>query len=137
MELRDYGAMIELDNRSSSRCLLHISEIALERIRAVEDVLKVGQDIRVLCLGRDASGSHRLSRRELLLRESTNTLSESPSRDSGENITANTEVAKEPAVRSTDGSRDAVHHPRRSYSPRKGPPPPSKRNRVPNKSQPN
>jgi polyribonucleotide nucleotidyltransferase len=46
--------------------LLHISQIALERIKRVEDVLKEGDEVTVKVLEVDKSGKIRLSRRELL-----------------------------------------------------------------------
>jgi polyribonucleotide nucleotidyltransferase len=46
--------------------LLHISEISNERIRAVEDVLKEGDEVVVKCVKVDRDGKIRLSRREVL-----------------------------------------------------------------------
>ena len=65
--LRDFGAFVELE-ATGMRCLLHISEIDTTRIRAVEDVLSVGQELEVLCMGRDAKGNVKLSRKALLAR---------------------------------------------------------------------
>jgi polyribonucleotide nucleotidyltransferase len=65
--LKDYGAFLEFPG-TGARLLLHISEIAPHKIRAVEDVLEVGQEVEVLCLGRDAKGNVRVSRRAALAR---------------------------------------------------------------------
>eukprot|EP00887_Chlorella_sp_A99_P006254 scaffold3.g6254.t1 len=65
--LRDYGAFVELE-ATGMRALLHISELAATRVRAVEDVLAVGQSLEVLCIGRDARGNVKLSRKALLAR---------------------------------------------------------------------
>lgn len=46
--------------------LLHISEVAKERIRAVEDVLSEGDEVIVKCIKVDRDGKIRLSRREAL-----------------------------------------------------------------------
>ncbi len=46
--------------------MLHISQIAQERIKRVEDVLKEGDEVMVKVLEVDKSGKIRLSRRELL-----------------------------------------------------------------------
>jgi polyribonucleotide nucleotidyltransferase len=46
--------------------LLHISQIAKERIRSVSDVLKEGDQVRVKVLEVDRSGKIRLSRREAM-----------------------------------------------------------------------
>ncbi len=48
---------------------LHISEIAPERVRSVEDVLKVGQEINVMVTGIRPDGKINLSRKALLERE--------------------------------------------------------------------
>ena len=46
--------------------LLHISEVAKERIRSVEDVLSEGDEVIVKCIKVDRDGKIRLSRREAL-----------------------------------------------------------------------
>ncbi len=46
--------------------MLHISQIAQERIKRVEDVLKEGEEIMVKVIEVDKAGKIRLSRRELL-----------------------------------------------------------------------
>jgi polyribonucleotide nucleotidyltransferase len=48
---------------------LHISEIAPERVRSVEDVLKVGQEINVMVIGVRPDGKINLSRKALLEKE--------------------------------------------------------------------
>lgn len=42
VKLLDYGALVVLEE-SGLRALLHISEVSAERVRAMEDVLAVGQ----------------------------------------------------------------------------------------------
>lgn len=42
-KLLDFGALVELQG-SGLRALLHISEVAQERVRAIDDVLKVGEE---------------------------------------------------------------------------------------------
>ncbi|RMZ53248.1 hypothetical protein APUTEX25_005237, partial [Auxenochlorella protothecoides] len=54
--LRDYGAMVEI-LETRLKALLHISELAATRVRAVEDELALNQTVRVLCLGRDEAGN--------------------------------------------------------------------------------
>ena len=51
--------------------LLHISQIAAERIRDVRDVLKEGESVRVKVLEVDRSGKIRLSRKEAMADEGT------------------------------------------------------------------
>jgi polyribonucleotide nucleotidyltransferase len=43
--------------------LVHISELANFRVKKTEDIVKVGDDITVKCLGVDEKGRVRLSRR--------------------------------------------------------------------------
>ena len=67
IRLLDYGAMVLLAD-SGMRALLHISEISAERVRSIEEVLQVGQELEVLCLGRDQKGHIKLSRKALVMR---------------------------------------------------------------------
>ena len=46
--------------------MLHVSEVSKERIRAVEDVLKEGDEVVVKCMKIDRDGKIRLSRKEAL-----------------------------------------------------------------------
>lgn len=66
--LRDYGAMVEI-LETRLKALLHISELAATRVRAVEDELALNQTVQVLCLGRDEAGNVVISRKALLARE--------------------------------------------------------------------
>lgn len=59
----DFGAFVELP--SGFQTLLHISELSHARIRAIEEVLYEGQEIKVKCLGRDPKGNVRISRKAL------------------------------------------------------------------------
>ncbi len=60
----EIGAFVEIMPGTDG--LLHISEVAKERIRAVEDVLKEGDEVIVKCIKVDRDGKIRLSRREAL-----------------------------------------------------------------------
>jgi polyribonucleotide nucleotidyltransferase len=60
----DFGAFVEIMPGTDG--LLHISEIAEERIRRVEDVLEEGDEVVVKCINIDRDGKIRLSRREAL-----------------------------------------------------------------------
>jgi len=64
VKITDFGAFVEILPGTDG--LLHISQIAHERIRRVEDVLKEGEEVMVKVIGVDKSGKIRLSRRELL-----------------------------------------------------------------------
>jgi polyribonucleotide nucleotidyltransferase len=60
----EIGAFVEIMPGTDG--LLHISEIAKERIRAVEDVLAEGDEVVVKCIKVDRDGKIRLSRRDVL-----------------------------------------------------------------------
>ena len=63
----DFGAFVEILPNTSG--LLHISEIAHERVRSVEDFLKEGDEIDVKVLDIDRAGRMKLSRKALLEKE--------------------------------------------------------------------
>ncbi len=63
--ITDFGAIVEI--LPGTQGLLHISQIATHRIRRVEDVLKEGDEVEVLCTEvDDRTGKIRLSRKALL-----------------------------------------------------------------------
>ena len=68
MELRDYGAMVEMEGHGGTRCLLHVSQMAAEHTpaggRPAPSPLRVGQEVRVRCLGRDPLGNPLISNRD-------------------------------------------------------------------------
>jgi polyribonucleotide nucleotidyltransferase len=64
----DYGALLEV-HPGGMRSLLHISELAPHRVRSVGEELAVGQEVEVMCLGRDARGQLKLSRKAVLKRD--------------------------------------------------------------------
>ncbi len=66
VKIMDFGAFVEVLPNTSG--LLHISEIAHERIRNVTDVLNEGDSVEVKVLDVDRSGRIKLSRKVLLER---------------------------------------------------------------------
>lgn len=66
VKIMDFGAFVEILPNNSG--LLHISEIAHERIRNVTDVLNEGDTVEVKVLDIDRSGRIKLSRKALLER---------------------------------------------------------------------
>lgn len=64
MKIAEFGAFVEI--LPNTQGLLHISEIANERVRQVSDVLKEGEMIDVKVLEVDRSGRIKLSRKALL-----------------------------------------------------------------------
>jgi len=67
VKIADFGAFVEI--LPGTQGLLHISEIANERLRAVTDVLKEGQEIDVKVLDVDRAGRIKLSRKALLTKD--------------------------------------------------------------------
>ncbi len=64
--IQDYGAFVEY--LPGKEGLLHISEIAHERIRSMEGVFEVGDEVEVKLIGVDKkTGKYRLSRKVLLV----------------------------------------------------------------------
>jgi polyribonucleotide nucleotidyltransferase len=59
--IKDFGAFVEFLPGKDG--LVHISELANFRVKATEDIVKLGDEIWVKCLGVDEKGRVRLSRR--------------------------------------------------------------------------
>ena len=66
-KITNFGAFVEI--LPGKEGLLHISKIAHERINRVEDVLKVGDEVKVKLLDVDSQGKMDLSRKALLPKE--------------------------------------------------------------------
>ena len=64
VKITDFGAFVEILPGTDG--LLHISQIAHERVKRVEDVLREGEEVMVKVIDVDRAGKIRLSRRELL-----------------------------------------------------------------------
>jgi polyribonucleotide nucleotidyltransferase len=62
--LVDFGAFVEI--LPGNEALLHVSEIAHERVESPGDVLKEGDEVQVKVISVDREGKTRLTRRELL-----------------------------------------------------------------------
>ncbi|MFX4228946.1 MAG: polyribonucleotide nucleotidyltransferase [Porticoccaceae bacterium] len=67
----DFGAFVEI--MPGTEGLLHISQIAQERVEKVSDYLQEGQEIRVKCLEVDQRGRIKLSIKELTAEEAAQT----------------------------------------------------------------
>jgi polyribonucleotide nucleotidyltransferase len=61
-KIMDFGAFVEIFSGTDG--LVHVSELAKERVRNVTDVLKEGDKVRVKCIGVDRQGKIKLSRKE-------------------------------------------------------------------------
>lgn len=62
--IKEFGAFVEIFPGKEG--LVHISEMANERIRRVEDICKIGDRMWVKCINVDDSGKVRLSRKQAL-----------------------------------------------------------------------
>jgi len=60
----DFGAIVELFPGMDG--LIHISQLAEERVRSVSDILKEGDEVLVKVIGIEPNGRIRLSRKEAL-----------------------------------------------------------------------
>jgi len=61
VSIKEFGCFIEVFPGQDGLC--HISELANFRVKQVEDIVKMGDDITVKCVGIDEKGRVRLSRR--------------------------------------------------------------------------
>ena len=59
--IKEFGAFVEFLPGKDGLC--HISELANFRVKQTEDIVKMGDEIWVKCLGVDEKGRVRLSRR--------------------------------------------------------------------------
>lgn len=57
--IKEYGAFVELNGGQQG--LLHISELSHEPVSRVSDVISVGQQLRLMCIGQDVRGNIKLS----------------------------------------------------------------------------
>ncbi len=63
VSIKDFGAFIEF--APSKEGMVHISKISKERIKHVEDVLTLGDVVKVVCLGKDKMGRISFSMKDL------------------------------------------------------------------------
>ena len=63
VSIKDFGAFLEF--APGKEGMIHISKIAKERINHVEDVLTLGDVVKVVCLGKDKMGRFSFSIKDL------------------------------------------------------------------------
>jgi polyribonucleotide nucleotidyltransferase len=63
--IKEYGCFVEFLPGRDGLC--HVSELAMSRVKNVEDIVKEGEKIWVKCLGVDERGKVRLSRKAVLM----------------------------------------------------------------------
>ncbi len=66
-KIMEFGAFVEIFPGTDG--LVHISELAKERVRTVTDILNEGDQVLVKCIGVDRQGKIKLSRKEALGQE--------------------------------------------------------------------
>ena len=54
ISIKEFGAFVEF--APGKEGMVHISKISKERIDKVEDVLSIGDEVKVVCLGKDKMG---------------------------------------------------------------------------------
>lgn len=64
VEIKEFGAFVEV--LPGKEGLLHISEVDVHRIRKVEDILNIGDEVEVKVVDMDNTGKFKLSRKVLL-----------------------------------------------------------------------
>ncbi len=99
----DFGAFITILPGKDG--LLHISQIANERVENVNDYLTEGQDVTVKCLDVDQRGRIKLSIKELLEDEVVEEASSDDSAEAAEDVVAD-EVVTEEATDVSDSDAD-------------------------------
>ncbi len=99
----DFGAFITILPGKDG--LLHISQIANERVENVSDYLTEGQDVTVKCLDVDQRGRIKLSIKELLEDEVVEEASSDDSAEAAEDVVAD-EVVTEEATDVSDSDAD-------------------------------
>nr|GMC93511.1 polyribonucleotide nucleotidyltransferase 2, mitochondrial [Ipomoea batatas] len=62
--VKEYGAFVEFNGGQQG--LLHISELSHEPVSRVSDVVSVGQQLSLMCIGRDVRGNIKLSLKSTL-----------------------------------------------------------------------
>ena len=67
--VHNFGVFVEVFNGHEG--LVHISELDTKRVQSTEGSFTIGQNIDVKCLGKNEKGQMRLSRRAVMLRDST------------------------------------------------------------------
>ena len=63
VSIKEFGAFVEF--APGKEGMVHISKIAKERINRVEDVLTLGDVVKVVCLGKDKMGRMSFSMKDV------------------------------------------------------------------------
>jgi polyribonucleotide nucleotidyltransferase len=63
ISIKEFGAFLEF--APGKEGMVHISKISKERVNKVEDVLKLGDIVKVVCMGKDKMGRFSFSMRDV------------------------------------------------------------------------
>lgn len=63
VSIKEFGAFVEF--APGKEGMVHISKISKERVNRVEDVLKIGDSVKVVCLGKDKMGRFSFSMKDV------------------------------------------------------------------------
>lgn len=76
--IKEYGAFVEFNGGQQG--LLHVSELSHEPVSKISDVISVGQQLSLMCIGQDVRGNIKLSLKATLpqLKSKKNNVTEEP-----------------------------------------------------------
>ncbi|KAG6790121.1 hypothetical protein POTOM_006268 [Populus tomentosa] len=76
--IKEYGAFVEFNGGQQG--LLHVSELSHEPVSKISDVISVGQQVSLMCIGQDVRGNIKLSLKATLpqLKSKKNNVTEEP-----------------------------------------------------------
>ncbi|KAH8519196.1 hypothetical protein H0E87_000847 [Populus deltoides] len=76
--IKEYGAFVEFNGGQQG--LLHVSELSHEPVSKISDVISVGQQLSLMCIGQDVRGNIKLSLKATLpqLKSKKNSVTEEP-----------------------------------------------------------
>ena len=63
ISIKEFGAFVEF--APGKEGMVHISKISKERVNQVEDVLTLGDTVKVVCLGKDKMGRFSFSMKDV------------------------------------------------------------------------
>ncbi|KAK6913091.1 Exoribonuclease, phosphorolytic domain 1 [Dillenia turbinata] len=86
--IKEYGAFVEFNGGQQG--LLHISELSHEPVSGVSDVVSIGQQVSLMCIGQDVRGNIKLSLKATSPRKGSKT--SNPAVDSDSQMKQATEV---------------------------------------------
>ncbi|CAN6482407.1 unnamed protein product [Victoria cruziana] len=119
VSIKEYGAFVEFNGGQQG--LLHVSELSHEQVSRVTDVVSLGQELSLMCIGQDVRGNIKLSLKAILPKPRSppgNLVTENPIIAVDEIPSMVSEDNKENNMSPHGSSLDKCNsHPTSSYSP--------------------